>query len=736
MKINADTLKDVPRVEKQTEKSLKDVSGAEKQTAKSSEPEKKKPPKKRGLLIAVILAVLVVGVLVFCWFFVLGRPMGSAVAESQADPTFTVQVYGEAGIPDIEMEGGEIPVLLSSGETGSVSPQENGELPSDTTPVKLYADRVTSFAQANTIAELSPLYGAEGYILSEIWVGTDPEASDKSAFTVYEGGDVTFTNNPEAEDESVYIPEGGVVRFVYTGEETYVYGDADVFDIDVTDGGYYVRKNETAIHETSGQAEEERTIYVRTGENGIHTPENYEGEGARLSFGGSLSGDLGSEEINQAQEGVRPGIASHMDEDGNLLFSEGISYLPLFTDDEISGKTWYGDGAYSFAFRKSGTSKLLYAAESEWGTAAEGLSSVDVGFWIADAAPSWGADGHDPVWGDGNEETLYIPGEDAESEVLPATQWGERHNVFFGYRYEETFTLEPGYVGPLSVFACADDDLWAFLTPEDGESSIVLDLGGIHDLTGGYVDLWDYLEPIAYGEEGKTYTLSFFYLERDGIEASCYLQMNLPDADGREAAERHDVTVMAEGSGQTFVFDDGTDRLYLGEYPDGTGFDITSGEAFTLEAGASLTIRNVTGGTVSETGEGCSWYDTDGTYVKGKEADVSEAEAVSFVSAEHGGSLYLAALGDQEQYFFTLSFPALSGSPILSTAGTFSQGNGGTFSVAAKRGEPVFFYGLPEGTAFTCSPEETPLGIEVNGAEVSDGEASGEVDAYLLYRYN
>ena len=124
MKINADTLKDVPRVEKQTEKPLKDVSGTETQTAKSPEPEK--PPKKRGLLIAVILAVLVVGVLVFCWFFVLGRPMGSAVAESQADPTFTVQVYGEAGIPDIETEGGEIPVLLSSGETGSVSLRKTG----------------------------------------------------------------------------------------------------------------------------------------------------------------------------------------------------------------------------------------------------------------------------------------------------------------------------------------------------------------------------------------------------------------------------------------------------------------------------------------------------------------------------------------------------------------------------------------------------------------------------------
>ena len=585
--------------------------------------EKEKPPKKkRGFLLFILTAVLAAGILTCIYFFGLGRPMGSPVSESKADPTFTVQVYGEAAVPEFMEEDGEIPVLFADGETRYVKPREDGTLPYETGMVRLYADDTTSFAQGHTEEELSPLAGVEGYELLAIQVGTDPEGE----FVSYRG-DSVLTNNPEAGEGYAYIPEGGIVRFVYTGTEgTYTYADADVFDLDVTDGGYYRRVNEKAIHETSGQAEEEGAIYVKTMEEGIHTPENYEGEGMRLSFGGEgiPTGYFG-EEINASGE-VKTGMVSGLDGEGNLLFSEGTAFLPLFTEEELTGKTWYGDGAYSFAYEKRGVSETLYAVESEWGTAAEGLTSVDAGFWIGDVRPSFGTDGHDIAWGNGSEDTRYLT-EDG-SEALPATRYREIHNLFFGYRQERTFTLTPGYVGPLSLFACADDDLWVFLTPEGGEASLVLDLGGMHGAQGAYVDLWDVLSPIPYGEEGETYTLTVLGLERDGVDALLYLETNLPDGELPEG-ERRDVSVSAQESG-SFVFDNGTRNLYWAEYPDGTGFDLVSGEPFPLEAGQEIVIRGITGGTLTREGEGETWHGADGSYEKGNAADLSGAEAVEF----------------------------------------------------------------------------------------------------------
>ena len=64
-------------------------------------------------------------------------------------------------------------------------------------------------------------------------------------------------------------------------------------------------------------------------------------------------------------------------------------------------------------------------------------------------------------------------------------------NYFFGMRYDVLFKIGD-YVGPMNYEFTGDDDLWVLL---DGK--VVLDLGGIHQVAGETVDIWEKLGKTA-----------------------------------------------------------------------------------------------------------------------------------------------------------------------------------------------------------------------------------------------
>lgn len=107
-----------------------------------------------------------------------------------------------------------------------------------------------------------------------------------------------------------------------------------------------------------------------------------------------------------------------------------------------------------------------------------------------------------------------------------------KHNYFFGLRYDIKFTLGD-YIGDLKYKFTGDDDLWVVL---DGKT-VVIDLGGIHNAATGEVDLWeDLLEKgqkkvdLRDDQKNKEHTLTVLYMERGAEASDCEMEFTLPNA--------------------------------------------------------------------------------------------------------------------------------------------------------------------------------------------------------------
>ena len=107
-----------------------------------------------------------------------------------------------------------------------------------------------------------------------------------------------------------------------------------------------------------------------------------------------------------------------------------------------------------------------------------------------------------------------------------------KHNYFFGLRYDIKFTLGD-YIGDLKYKFTGDDDLWVVL---DGKT-VVIDLGGIHNAATGEVDLWeDLLEKgqkkvgLRDDQKNKEHTLTVLYMERGAEASNCEMEFTLPNA--------------------------------------------------------------------------------------------------------------------------------------------------------------------------------------------------------------
>lgn len=111
---------------------------------------------------------------------------------------------------------------------------------------------------------------------------------------------------------------------------------------------------------------------------------------------------------------------------------------------------------------------------------------------------------------------------------LPYEESEISNNYYFGMRYDVTFKIGD-YVGPLNYKFTGDDDLWVVL---DGKK-IVIDLGGIHSVATGNVDLWNYIGQAANlteAQKQQTHTLTILYMERGAGASNCEMKFTLPSA--------------------------------------------------------------------------------------------------------------------------------------------------------------------------------------------------------------
>lgn len=108
-------------------------------------------------------------------------------------------------------------------------------------------------------------------------------------------------------------------------------------------------------------------------------------------------------------------------------------------------------------------------------------------------------------------------------------------NYFFGMRYDVLFKIGD-YVGPMNYEFTGDDDLWVLL---DGK--VVLDLGGIHQVAGETVDIWEKLgktaDQLTPEEKEKEHTLTVLYMERGAGESNCKMKFTLPSASIAEVSQ-------------------------------------------------------------------------------------------------------------------------------------------------------------------------------------------------------
>lgn len=728
----------------------------------------------------------------------LNRDEASAEAyydEKSVNPSFTVQQFGDISIPDVNAADGNV-MVLGNGEHQAAL-DENG-FAFRTERQKLYEDYETDWNTTDSIAGMSFLGGLESYKLKEVLIGRNADSENESDFLTVETDDaskITFTNNPTAEgvseaadgryqaDENerylIPIEDGDVVRLIYSPAEGYAYSDVDMFDYDVSDGGYY--REEDYYHRkkqqpTSGQDTEKGKIYVDAIESGIHVPENYLGSGPKFAFGGNGIGtDFTDEALHEGKDAlnvknytgessITTDLTKGVARDGNLVWSDGISYLNLFGETDGNGKTCYKDGQYSFTFKQNGFNRTLSAVESDWGTCAEGVEKLS-DFWILDGAPSYGTDDHDPIWGDGSEDVLYYKSNDRAAAVFGPSADEENHNHFFGFSYAEDFTLFPGYTGPLGFFGYSDDDMWVYAGQVDDDGQVltdsvvpILDLGGIHDGLAGYTDLWDVIEKVPYGEEAEHWRIFVFWLEREGTDAKCYFNFDIPEigtvnekTTADVAMEALNYTSVKEGK-RTFVFDDETGNRYEGLLSSGERIRITSGEEFEIPNDSFVTIKGIrTGGdfTIKETGRAKVLHSVDDAFEEGDtiRGVAGETGEIKFASAEHSGTLTIAVEaenGPEDGYVINVSLEGLKNTEVSAMdenhkpLGSRFTDEDGLLSIQVKPGETVTLYGLPEGS-FKLEPGESPgwqvSEIVLDGARADGLSAAGEFPAYVIYRY-
>ena len=449
----------------------------------------------------------------------------------------------------INTTGGILPKNNVTPPTTHLNVDSNGNVVTDLKFTQIYADKNLDVGTID-IDAMNSFY-RNNYEMYEVWTskeGTLPGSVSRDEWNVV----------PYRKGMTLDMKDGTVVRIVAKQTDGTWNSDVIFYDYDIMDGGWYKSADDAnaAVNQqlTSAQPEEtEKTkLWVNTQHYGINSFDNYAGTGAKYAFGNgnmavdheaavwnSPTGKININRYNRATNGVvgtfagaAYGIPSHLDEEGRIVYSDGLDVPALFNRDMAVGKSIYTD--YGFDFVRQGDT---YTLSSVSGTELSNLEKFhnpgiydgvqnpaiiwSNGFWPMDWAPSYGTDGHDVKFGssvrDNNKQVLMAAKPDQRVALADA---GLDHNSYFGFQLDIAFSMPQSYRGPMDYIFFGDDDIWVFL---DGQ--LVCDIGGVHSAVGEYVNLWDYLEE----DDTAEHKLSIFYTERGSSGSTCWMRFTLPN---------------------------------------------------------------------------------------------------------------------------------------------------------------------------------------------------------------
>ena len=479
-------------------------------------------------------------------------PVLGLAANSALNPQFTVQYYANLKMAVREDDG-----YLKIIDTDSGGANQGGNLPSngDANPsmtglyleddgsvrtemelTELYMANEYNYFEAPSLPYVNIFRDNGNYTANEVWVlkdGKNPSSTNEADWDVHKGivgaTELHFTNNPDkANDNTIYIKDGTVIRLVANQTTSGYDNDAIFYDYDITDDG--------------------RTTWDGTnGAHGINSGSNYSGSGAKFAFGNKNTGTgLGDQSwngntLNKFNEpnrnnnlhGTTFGLVTGLDENGYIQYADGVVAPKLFDDGSATGKKTYND--WSLGFNRQGDTYTLSSVADDKDkstppvldgleyfnnpgyTLPGGESVLHTDIWTNNFWPMDTHEGEDGLTGGVYNRGDYVGVNN--NQIYPLSDDGVAHNNLFGMQYEIQFKLTEDYVGPLEYYFFGDDDMWVFL---DGR--LVCDIGGVHSSVGEYVNLWDY---IAKGNAG-THTLKFYYTERGLSGSTCYMQFTLP----------------------------------------------------------------------------------------------------------------------------------------------------------------------------------------------------------------
>ncbi len=159
------------------------------------------------------------------------------------------------------------------------------------------------------------------------------------------------------------------------------------------------------------------------------------------------------------------------------------------------------------------------------------LDNLNYGISGETMDPMFGVDyGFNPNDEQTGDDPLY-PLASLKSSSDGMVQNTVKHNWYFGMRYDFNFTVGD-YTGPMDYYFRGDDDFWLYI---DGVLVKDVDLGGIHNARGAYVDMRDWMErnkTQLKNDNGlnTNHTMTVFFMERGGTGSCCYMSFTLPNA--------------------------------------------------------------------------------------------------------------------------------------------------------------------------------------------------------------
>lgn len=468
-------------------------------------------------------------------------PMLQVVTRTALNPTFTVQYYAHLTTL-VRDNNGYLRILDTSGNgdgTGGNLPTNGGSLPqtglyveddgslkSTTTLMQLYKEKSFNYFDAPGLPYVNIFRDNGNYTAKEVWVlkdGKSASSTNPDDWETYgpigQATELHFTNNPDKKDDpdTIYIEDGMVIRLVADQTESNYNNAATFYDYDITNDG--------------------RTTWDGTnGAHGINSNSNYQGTGAKLAFGNantgtgldtqSWNGNTLNKYNNASIEGCTFGLVKGLDDQGHIVYADGISASKLFDDGSAIGKREITN--YSLDFNRAGDTYTLSAVSGAGLDNLENFTKLDQYvngemFWknrVIYTNNFWPMDGNQGT--DGLTGEYYNRGDFVGyggNDMYPPSDDSKAHNNLFGMVYSVNFKLTEDYVGPLEYYFFGDDDMWVFL---DGK--LICDIGGVHSSVGMYVNLWDY---IKQGDAGE-HTLKFYYTERGLSGSTCYMQFTLP----------------------------------------------------------------------------------------------------------------------------------------------------------------------------------------------------------------